>query len=41
MDVELTPSNINNARLKLKRLVERGILVETEQGLFTRPLPRP
>lgn len=39
MDVELTPSNINNARLKLKRLVERRILVETEQGLFTRPRP--
>ncbi|MFC8262309.1 hypothetical protein ACFUNF_33015 [Streptomyces sp. NPDC057291] len=39
MDVELTPSNINNARLKLKRLVERGILVETEHGLFTRPRP--
>lgn len=39
MDVEIAPSSINNARLKLKRLVERGILAETEQGLFT--LPRP
>ncbi|MEV8322009.1 transposase [Kitasatospora sp. NPDC056731] len=39
MDVEIAPSSINNARLKLKRLTERGILVETEQGLFT--LPRP
>ncbi|MFD7379725.1 hypothetical protein ACFY13_49095 [Streptomyces mirabilis] len=39
MDVEIAPSNINNTRLKLKRLAERGILAETEQGLFT--LPRP
>ena len=39
MDVEMAPSNINNVRLKLKRLAERGILAETEQGLFT--LPRP
>ncbi|MGV9270081.1 hypothetical protein ACWDRR_36135 [Kitasatospora sp. NPDC003701] len=34
MDVEIAPSNINNVRLKLKRLTERGILAETEQGLF-------
>ncbi|WP_275124591.1 hypothetical protein [Streptomyces sp. ICBB 8177] len=39
MDVEIAPSNINNVRLKLKRLVEREILVEAEQGLFTLPLP--
>jgi hypothetical protein len=39
MDVEIAPSNINNVRLKLKRLADRGILAETEQGLFT--LPRP
>ncbi|MGW7259461.1 hypothetical protein [Streptomyces sp. NPDC054834] len=39
MDVEIAPSNINNMRLKLKRLAERGILAEIEQGLFT--LPRP
>ncbi|WP_030732899.1 hypothetical protein [Streptomyces sp. NRRL S-237] len=39
MDVEIAPNNINNVRLKLKRLVERGILVETEQGLFTQPRP--
>ncbi|MFE2912257.1 hypothetical protein ACFXI0_15235 [Kitasatospora indigofera] len=39
MDVETAPSNINNVRLKLKRLADRGILAETEQGLFT--LPRP
>ncbi|MEU2309393.1 hypothetical protein [Streptomyces misionensis] len=39
MDAEIAPSNINNVRLKLKRLAGRGILTETEQGLFT--LPRP
>ncbi|WP_328674962.1 hypothetical protein [Streptomyces sp. NBC_00343] len=39
MDVEIAPSNINNVRLKLKRLADRGILAEIEQGLFT--LPRP
>ncbi|MFI6360744.1 hypothetical protein ACIBJF_51515 [Streptomyces sp. NPDC050743] len=39
MDLEIAPRNINNVRLKLKRLAERGILGETGQGLFT--LPRP
>ncbi|MCX5112569.1 hypothetical protein OOK13_29690 [Streptomyces sp. NBC_00378] len=39
MDLQIAPSHINNVRLKLKRLAERGILAETEQGLFT--LPRP
>ncbi|MFG2887905.1 hypothetical protein ACGFYV_37545 [Streptomyces sp. NPDC048297] len=39
MDMEITPDNINNIRLKLKRLAERGILAETEQGLFTQPRP--
>ncbi|MFD7533518.1 hypothetical protein ACFV8E_38935 [Streptomyces sp. NPDC059849] len=39
MDLEIAPNNVNNVRLKLKRLAERRILVETEQGLFT--LPRP
>ncbi|GHB91939.1 MULTISPECIES: hypothetical protein [Streptomyces] len=39
MDLEITPNSINNTRLKLKRLTERGILVETEQGLFTQPWP--
>ncbi|MFE0673489.1 hypothetical protein [Streptomyces sp. NPDC058867] len=39
MDLEIAPNNINNTRLKLKRLAERGILVETEQGLFTQPRP--
>ncbi|WEO93052.1 hypothetical protein A6P39_002590 [Streptomyces sp. FXJ1.172] len=36
---EIAPSNINNIRLKLKRLAERGVLAETEQGLFA--LSRP
>ncbi len=43
MDLEIVPNTINNTinntRLKLKRLTERGILVETEQGLFTHPRP--
>lgn len=39
MDLEITPNSINNTRLKLKRLTERGILVETEQGLFAQPWP--
>ncbi|MBA4867427.1 hypothetical protein H1V43_40460, partial [Streptomyces sp. PSKA54] len=39
MDLEITPSNVNNVRLKLKRLVERRILTEAEQGLFTQPQP--
>jgi hypothetical protein len=39
MDVEIAPNNINNVRLKLKRLAERGILVETEHGLFAQPRP--
>ena len=39
MDMEIAPNNINNTRLKLKRLTERGSLGETEQGLFTQPRP--
>ncbi|MFE2718813.1 hypothetical protein ACFXKI_44545 [Streptomyces mirabilis] len=41
MDVAVAPNNINNVRLKLKRLTDRGILAETEPGLFTRPRPQP
>ncbi|MFE7708813.1 hypothetical protein ACFU6I_24105 [Streptomyces sp. NPDC057486] len=41
MDLEVAPNNINNTRLKLKRLTEREILVETEQGLFAQPRPQP
>ncbi|MFJ8510275.1 hypothetical protein [Streptomyces avermitilis] len=37
MDLDLVPNNINNVRIKLKRLTGRGILDETEPGLFTRP----
>jgi hypothetical protein len=33
------PNNIDNVRLKLKRPADRGILAETEPGLFTRPRP--
>ncbi|MCF3134675.1 hypothetical protein [Streptomyces olivochromogenes] len=40
MDLEIAPNNINNVRLKLKRLADRGILAETEPGLFTRPGPQ-
>jgi predicted nucleic acid-binding Zn-ribbon protein len=39
MDMEIAPNNINNTRLKFKRLTERGILVETQQGLFIQPRP--
>ncbi|PNV31909.1 hypothetical protein C1708_05940 [Streptomyces sp. DH-12] len=39
MDTEIAPNNVNNTRLKLKRLTERGILVETEQGLFAQLRP--
>jgi hypothetical protein len=41
MDLGIAHSNINNTRLKLKRLAERRILVETKQGLFTQPWPYP
>ncbi|MCX4580705.1 hypothetical protein OHB41_47840 [Streptomyces sp. NBC_01571] len=39
MDLDLVPNNINNVRIKLKRLTGRGILDETEPGLFARPRP--
>ncbi|MFG3480177.1 hypothetical protein ACGF3K_33880 [Streptomyces sp. NPDC047980] len=39
MDVEIVPNNVNNVRLKLKRLVDHGILTEPEPGLFTQPRP--
>ncbi|MFJ2162751.1 hypothetical protein [Streptomyces sp. NPDC087856] len=41
MGLEIVPNTINNVRLKLKRLAERGILAETEHGLFTLPRPHP
>ncbi|MET8949174.1 hypothetical protein ABZX30_38145 [Streptomyces sp. NPDC004542] len=37
MDLEIAPNNVNNVRLKLKRLAGRGILIEPEQGLFAKP----
>ncbi|YCK40808.1 hypothetical protein ACNF49_44160 [Actinomadura sp. ATCC 39365] len=39
MDLPLSQNNIQNVRAKLKRLASRGILVETEPGLFTQPRP--
>jgi hypothetical protein len=39
IDLTVAPNNINNVRLKLKRLADRGILTETEPGLFTQPRP--
>ncbi|CAM5714680.1 hypothetical protein SALBM135S_00801 [Streptomyces alboniger] len=45
MDLEIAPNNINNVRPKLKRLADRGILIEPEpepepeQSLFTQPRP--
>jgi hypothetical protein len=39
MDLDLAPNNINNVRIKLKRLTGRSILAEPEPGLFS--LPRP
>jgi hypothetical protein len=39
MDMPIEPRNTENIRAKLKRLVSRGILTETEPGLFTQPRP--
>jgi hypothetical protein len=39
LDLPIVPKNTESIRSKLKRLVSRGILIETEPGLFT--LPRP
>jgi hypothetical protein len=39
MDMPIVSKNTENIRSKLKRLVSRGILVETEPGLFTQPRP--
>jgi hypothetical protein len=39
MDLPLSQNNIQNVRAKLKRLASRGILIETEPGLFTQPRP--
>jgi hypothetical protein len=39
LDLPLTRNDIQNLRAKLKRLASRGILVETEPGLFNPPRP--
>jgi hypothetical protein len=39
LDLPIAPKNTENIRSKLKRLASRGILVETEPGLFTQPHP--
>jgi hypothetical protein len=41
MDLDPAPNNINNVRLKLKRLTGRNIVAETEPGLFVLPRPYP
>jgi hypothetical protein len=41
LDLPIAPKNTENIRSKLKRLVSRGILVETEPGLFAQPRPQP
>jgi hypothetical protein len=39
LDLPIAPKNTENIRSRLKRLASRGILVETEPGLFTQPQP--
>lgn len=39
LDLPIVGKNTENIRSKLKRLVSRGILVETEPGLFAQPRP--
>ena len=39
LDLPIAPKNTENIRSKLKRLASRGILIETEPGLFARPRP--
>lgn len=39
LDLPTVAKNTENIRAKLKRLVSRGILLETEPGLFTQPRP--
>ena len=41
LDLPVAAKNTENIRSKLKRLASRGILVETEPGLFARPRPQP
>jgi hypothetical protein len=39
LDLPIVAKNTEGIRSKLKRLVSRGILTETEPGLFTQPRP--
>jgi hypothetical protein len=39
LDLPIVSKNTENIRSKLKRLVSRGILVETQPGLFAQPRP--
>jgi hypothetical protein len=39
LDLPIVPENTESIRSKLKRLVSRGILIEAEPGLFSRPRP--
>ena len=39
LDLPVAAKNTENIRSKLKRLVSRGILTETEPGLFAQPRP--
>jgi predicted transcriptional regulator len=39
LDLPVLPRNTESIRSKLKRLASRGILTETEPGLFTQPRP--
>jgi hypothetical protein len=41
LDLPIAAKNTENIRSKLKRLASRGILIETEPGLFTQPHPEP
>lgn len=39
LDLPIAAKHTENIRSKLKRLVSRGILIETEPGLFAQPRP--
>ena len=41
LDLPIVPKNTEGIRSKLKRLAARGILTETEPGLFAQPRPQP
>jgi hypothetical protein len=41
LDLPILPKNTESIRSKLKRLASRGILTETEPGLFAQPRPKP